>query len=105
VQGQTSDTEPLCALGRTPDGRGTSPRPSETCEELGENNDSKGVESLPEEKASASDIRVDFKLQRSAAESVSEFITTIRSHRCFVFFSASCTVTRAHAHPHRRTIS
>lgn len=38
-----------------------------------------GPEVTPEEDSSA--LRVDFKLQRSAAESVSDFVTTIRSHR------------------------
>ena len=34
------------------------------------------------DRAAGAMVRIDYKLQRSAAESMSDFITSIRSHRC-----------------------
>jgi hypothetical protein len=46
--------------------------------------------------AAGETIRVDYKLQRSAAESMSDFISTIRSHRCI----ASSTRARSSSNVH-----
>ena len=41
-------------------------------------------------------MRVDYKLQRSAAESMSDFISTIRSHRC-IASSTRCSLVKQRA--------